>query len=314
MPLEPETAAVLDTLAKAGFKGQIAGMEEGRRGLEKISKMLGLAPVEVGSVEDRQVPIPIRIYKPLAPGVLPALVYFHGGGWVRGSIETHDSICRFLCKEAAAVVVSVEYRLAPENPFPAAVEDAHAAALWVVEHAAELGADPARVSVGGDSAGANLATVVCLLAPGKFSRQLLIYPATDHPSRTKLSLEENGSGYLLTKEVIFWFAAQYFQKASDRDDIRASPLLADLKGSPPALVITAEYDPIRDDGELYAARLQEAGVPVRLIRYPGTIHGFVSLAGAISLGKTALMEVAAALDSSASATSRPWRTLTTGFG
>jgi acetyl esterase len=309
MPLEPETAAVLETLAAAGFKGQIAGLEEGRRGLETISRMLGLPPVAVGAVEDRHIagpagPIPVRIYTPQAVGArpTPALVYFHGGGWVRGSIESHDSICRFLCKEAAAVVMSVGYRLAPEYPFPAAVEDACAAACWFAEHAAEFGADPARVAIGGDSAGGNLATVVCLLAPGRFWRQLLIYPATDHPARPHPSLEENGAGFLLTKEVIFWFAAQYFQKESDRDDFRGAPVLAslaDLRGLPPALVITAEYDPIRDDGELYAARMQECGVPVELVRYPGTIHGFVSLAGAISLGKTALFEVAAVMASSA---------------
>ncbi|MDQ1375382.1 MAG: acetyl esterase, partial [Actinomycetota bacterium] len=227
---------------------------------------------------------------------LPVLVFFHGGGFVIGDLDTHDQVCRQLANGSHAIVVAVDYRLAPEHPYPAAPDDCFAATTWIHEHATELGGDPTRMAVAGDSAGGNLAAVVAQEARDKggppLKAQILIYPATDlsmqHPSIT-----ENGEGYLLTKEGMDWFMGHY---APDVDDVRCSPLAAvDLSGLPPALVITAEFDPLRDEGEAYAAHLREAGVPVVLSRYDGMIHGFFQLGVLLDAGTKAVDEAARAL-------------------
>jgi acetyl esterase len=224
------------------------------------------------------------------------LVYFHGGGWVIGSIETHDALCRELTMEAGVVVVSVEYRLAPEHKFPAAADDAYAAVRWVAQHAAELGIDPARIGVGGDSAGGNLAAVVALqardLGGPPLALQLLIYPITCDDLGTP-SYVENAEGYMLTRADMAWFWSQYLSDPAQGDDPRVSPLRAgDLSGLPPAFILTAEYDPLRDEAEAYAARLEQAGVPVRMRRYDGMIHGFLRRLTLLDQGRVALDEVA----------------------
>jgi acetyl esterase len=258
----------------------------------------------VAHVEDRRVPvdgaeIPVRIYRPDGPMPLPVLIYFHGGGWVIGNIGTHDVLCRELANAAGCVVVSVDYRLAPEHRFPTAAEDCFAATRWVAAHAAGFGGDPGRVAVGGDSAGGNLSAVVAQLARDRggpaLAFQLLIYPATDAGCDTP-SHRENAHGYLLDAEGLRWFYGHYLAGPADRDDPRCSPLRArDFRGLPPALVVTAEYDPLRDEGEAYADRLRAAGVPVTLTRYPGMIHGFFAMGSVLAAGKQAVDEAARAL-------------------
>jgi acetyl esterase len=212
---------------------------------------------------------------------LPALVWFHGGGWVLGSIETEDHLCRLLCDDAQAVVVSVEYRLAPETKFPGAVDDCVAAWRWVTEHASELDIDPGRIAVGGDSAGGNLAAVIALVARHEGlpmpAYQLLVYPVTDYEFE-RPSMVDNATGYFLEAGGMRWFFDHYARTPDDHADWRMSPLRApDLAGLPPAIVITAEYDPLRDQGEAYGERLRDAGVPTEIMRAEGLFHGFFGL-------------------------------------
>lgn len=240
----------------------------------------------IGSVEDRAIPGPAsdmraRIYRPVSAGSCATLAFFHGGGFVVGSLDTHDALCRELCHQLGAVVVSVDYRLAPEHPFPAAPEDAYAATCWVAEHIAELGGRADRLVVAGDSAGGNLAAVVCLMARDRsgpaIAHQLLMYPVTDHSPETG-SRQAFATGYFLTQEMMTWFSGHYLQSSEDNRHPLAAPLhAADLAGLPPATVITAAFDPLRDEGEAYAEKLRAAGVPVTLRRVEGTIHGFLSM-------------------------------------
>ncbi|RIW28925.1 alpha/beta hydrolase [Bacillus salacetis] len=243
------------------------------------------AAEHVHKVEDRTLQgpesqLPIRIYTPEGDGPFPLVVFFHGGGFVYGDLESHDALCRGIVNASQQIVVAIEYRLAPENPFPAAVHDCHAAAKWVYENADELNGDPSRLSVAGDSAGANLATVVSMLAKEKgglsINKQVLIYPVTDSFNPEKYeSYRENGRGYFLTLENIGLFSKLYVQNEEFALHPHAAPMNAeDLSGLPSALVITAEYDPLRDEGEAYAGRMREAGVPVTLRREEGQIHGF----------------------------------------
>ncbi|MBK5289774.1 MAG: alpha/beta hydrolase, partial [Acidimicrobiia bacterium] len=220
------------------------------RGL--MNAMVLPSTIELPRVENAAVPgpagdIPIRLYRPEGAASKPVVVFFHGGGWVLGSLETHDATCRALAKEIDAVIVSVDYRLAPEHRFPAAVEDAYAALSWVHAHADELGGDPARLVVAGDSAGGNLAAVMAQLARESgpaLAAQLLIYPVTDHEF-TSRSMEDNAEGYFLTRDAMRWFYANYLTTAAEGDDARVSPLRApDLSGLPPAIVLTMEYDPL----------------------------------------------------------------------
>jgi acetyl esterase len=261
-----------------------------------------MARVEAVEVPGAAGPLPSRLY---VPGGLPAgtpaplLVYFHGGGWVVGDLDTHDGVCRFLAAAAGTTVLSIDYRLAPEHPFPAAVEDSWAAFNWAIANAAELAVDPNRIAVGGDSAGGNLAAVVSLLARAGGgampAMQLLIYPATDSADDTR-SRQLFSDGFLLTRGDMDYFEAHYLPVRSDADDPRVSVLRApDLSGLPPAYVATAGFDPLRDEGEAYALRMREAGVQVALRRHPGLIHSFANETAISRTSRGAMLEAAGAL-------------------
>ncbi|HEX6688549.1 MAG TPA: alpha/beta hydrolase [Solirubrobacterales bacterium] len=247
--------------------------------------------------------IPARFYEPPRIGIedRPLIVYFHGGGWTIGDLDTCDSVCRFLAVNVPAAVLSIDYRLAPEHPFPAAVEDAFAAYLWAAANTPRLGVDPGRIAVAGDSAGGNLAAAVSLLARDEEgpspAMQALIYPVTDAmgglPSRDVFA-----KGFLLTRADMDWFEDHYLPPASDHSDPRVSMLRADdLTGLPPAYVATAGFDPLRDEGEAYAARMQEAGVQVALRRHPGLIHGFANMTAFSPTAEAAMLELAGAIRS-----------------
>jgi len=265
-------------------------------------KTLGGTPEQVHSIETIRIPGPpgeiaIRIYTPNAPAPRPALVYFHGGGWVVCDLDTHDVPCTAIARRAGAVVVAVDYRLAPEHKFPAAVVDCYAATSWVAAHAGQLGIDPQRISVGGDSAGGNLAAVMSLKARDEsgpaIANQVMIYPVTDLSSFDTPSYHEFAEDHFLTKTEMEWFRGHYLASMDDARNPDASPLLAnDLRGLPPAVIITAECDPLRDEGYAYAQRLQEAGVPVTYTCYAGMIHPFFSLSGVISQAFDAIQQVA----------------------
>jgi acetyl esterase len=307
MPLNPQVKALLDQMyanpAPNLFEVPLA---DARAQSLAMMQSLGPQDVPIGKVEDRTMPGPagemrLRIYTPVAAGgaALPALVYFHGGGFVIGDIESYDSVCRALANESGARVISVDYRLAPENKFPAAVEDCFAAVKWIEANAMDLGIDPNRIAVGGDSAGGNLAAVICILARDegrlKLVFQLLIYPVTDCSSSTQ-SREDCARGYFLDEPTMTWFTSQYANSPEDYKDYRFSPLLAaSLKGLPPALVVTAGFDPLRDEGRAFADKLREAGGAVIYKDYEGLIHGFVNMAGVIDEARDAIKEMAAAL-------------------
>ncbi|HWA90749.1 MAG TPA: alpha/beta hydrolase [Rhizomicrobium sp.] len=269
------------------------------------SRLLGGKDTPIGSREDRKIPGPahdigVRVYTPLdaKDDLLPGLVFFHGGGFVIGDLETHDDLCRCLANGSGCRVVSVDYRLAPEHPFPAAVEDAYAATRHVAEHAAAFGI-AGEIAVGGDSAGGNLAAVVCQLAKESGPRiafQLLIYPVTQLGQAEMPSMRENAKGYFLERESMQWFTRMYCPDAAHRSDPRLSPLLAtDLGGLPPAYVATAGFDPLRDEGKAYADKLDAAGVPVTYVNYPGMIHGFFSMRGVIPKAREAVAAAAASV-------------------
>jgi acetyl esterase len=267
--------------ARDGFRNSIG-----------ILKNVGGIFEEVDSVREMTIPgpaeaIPARLYLPGKDKAYPLFILFHGGGWVIGDLETADNLARFICRRAECAVLSVDYRLAPEHCFPTAVEEAFAAVAWAVEHAAELSGDPRRVLVGGDSAGGNLAAVVAQMARDKgapkLAGQVLLYAGLDAANLDSPSYQEFGGQSLgLPKRDVEWFLDQYTPVLKERCNPLVSPLLEkDLQGLPPALVVTAEYDVLRDEGEAYARRLQEAGVPVKLMRCNGMIHGFLSLVGLI---------------------------------
>ncbi len=285
MPLDPIARLLLDQIAASRVPSlEVLPVAQARAVFEAMSR----SPADelaLARVENRRIPgpageIPVRIYTPEAKGPLPVLAFFHGGGWVIGSLDSHDALCRTLARAVPAIVVAVDYRLAPEHPFPAGVEDSYAALCWIAENAATFGGDPARLAVGGDSAGGNLSAAITLLARERggptIVHQLLIYPVTDLRGDSA-SIRENAEGYFLTRGLMIWFGNHYIA-AEHKLLPHASPLLApDLGGLPPATVITAEFDPLRDEGEAYAARLREYGVPVESTRYDGMIHGFITM-------------------------------------
>jgi acetyl esterase len=304
MPLDPQAQKLADALAALNLKPvEDSTPDEARESMR--SRTAALGPFEdVAAVTEHRVPvtggdIAVRVYSPGGPGPHPALVFYHGGGWVIGDLYTHDGICRSITNAAGCMVASVDYRLAPESRYPVAAEDSHAALRWVVENAARLGIDARRIAVGGDSAGGNLATVVALMARDRggpaLVQQTLIYPVTNHDLDTP-SYHENATGYVLTREGMRWFWRHYLAREEQGKEPYASPLLApSLAGLPPALVITAGCDPLRDEGEAYAARLRDAGVPVTLTRYEGIFHGFIRMTRLHDKAKAALDEVAGSL-------------------
>lgn len=290
MALDPQVQAVLEMVVKAGRPAYHTLLpKEARQLFLETRPAVTPTPPEIGRVrslmaETSHGSIPLRVYRPAGvPDAtrLPVYVYFHGGGWVIGDLNTHDVVCRQLTAASGASVVSVDYRLAPEYKFPAAADDAWAATQWVVGHAAELGLDADRLAVGGDSAGGNLAAVVALMARdagGPALRlQVLIYPVTDVMRETR-TYADFADGYMLTRDSMRWFIAHYLTSKDDARDWRVSPLRApSLAGLPPALIVTAGFDPLRDEGEMYAGRLRDAGNRVDYVCYGGMVHGFLGM-------------------------------------
>jgi acetyl esterase len=298
--MDPETKAVMDLLDAAYPCIEEHGAPVVRDALALVPRP---EPPDIHHVEDRLIPgpggdVPVRLYRP-REGVCPGIVYFHGGGWCIGDVDLYDWTCRALANGTGAVVASVDYRLAPEHAFPAAAEDCYAAAAWMHAEADVLAVDGRRLAVGGDSAGGNLAAVVSLMARDRegppLQFQLLVYPVINHSFDTD-SYRENATGYFLTRANMEWYWRSYLGDDGDGTNPYASPLQAsDLRGLPPALVITAEYDPLRDEGEAYGRRLQEAGVPTTISRYDGLFHGFFSLGALLPAARQAASEAEAAL-------------------
>jgi acetyl esterase len=308
--LASDMHALISLARLAGKKSYVDGLPpaqarvENRRGALAVSAYppIPMARVEALEVPARPSPVPARLYVPPGPppaAPAPLLIYFHGGGWVIGDLDTHDGLCRFLAAAAGTRVLSIDYRLSPEHPFPAAVEDCWAAFTWAAENAGALGIDPARIAVGGDSAGGNLAAVISLLARGAGGAmpalQLLIYPVTDSagelPSRRLFA-----EGFMLTKEDMDIFERHYLPPGTDAHDPRVSILeIENLSGLPPAYVATAGFDPLRDEGEAYALRMRAAGVQVALRRHPGLIHGFANDTAISRTARGAMLEAAGAL-------------------
>ena len=304
MPLDPQVKRLLEQMDRAN----IPSYEELSPKQARIQMLIGSKfsdrPPEVFGTEDRSIPgpggaIPVRVYRPCDDDNQPVVIFFHGGGWIMGNIETHDAYCRALTNATGMVVVSIDSRLAPEHKFPAGVEDAFAATRWIIENGSELGIDPRRIALAGDSAGGNLAAAVTLMNRDRLVPQpmfqVLIYPVTNYDFDTA-SYHENANGYHLTRRGMMWGWAHYLENAEDGHSPYASPLRADdLQDLPPALVITAQFDPLRDEGEAYAEKLRAHGVPVTLRRYDGMIHGFARRLGLLNRADVALHDVAVAL-------------------
>jgi acetyl esterase len=307
MSLDPHVKGLLDLIAASG-RPKIWQLTppEARQAFVALAQLADAKDVPIGKIENGALPgpagpLPFRIYTPVAATAPPlaGLVYFHGGGFVIGNLDTHEGFCRMLANESGCRVISVDYRLAPEHKFPAAVEDAYAATKWVAEHAATLGIDPNCIAVGGDSAGGNLAALVCQLAKKaggpKITLQVLFCAATDLPGKTE-SHRAFAEGYFLEAASIRWFMDQYRPSDMDLNDPRASPLrAADLAGLPPAHIHTAAFDPLRDEGKAYADRLERAGVKVRYTCHAGMVHHFYGMAGAIPYARTAMKNAGAAI-------------------
>ena len=304
MPLDPQAQKVVDALAALNLKPfRDSSPAEARESMR--SRTAALGPFEeVPAVADHRVPvtggeITVRVYKPAGMGPHPVLVFYHGGGWVIGDLYTHDGICRSIVNAAGCAVASVDYRLAPEFKYPVPVEDSYAGLLWVVANATRLGLDSARIAVGGDSAGGNLAAVMALLARDRrgprLLLQILVYPVTNYDFGTA-SYRENGTGFVLTTDDMRWFWRHYLSREEQGREMTASPIRAkSLADLPPALVITAGCDPLRDEGDAYAARLRDAGVAVTLTPYPGMFHGFLRMTRILDQSRVLLDEVAGAL-------------------
>ncbi|MEB3100501.1 alpha/beta hydrolase [Ferviditalea candida] len=306
MPLDPQAISFLNQLASLNAPPLPEMSPQQARGMNGVMKDLAGVPEPVAKAEEIPVPvdggeIAVRFYTPEREGRLPIFVYYHGGGWVLGNLDVVDAPMRTIANRVGCIVASVDYRLAPEFKFPVALEDCYRATCWVKENAARLNGDASRIAIGGDSAGGNMAAVVAQLAKQRKDLQLisqiLIYPVTHINSNTQ-SYREFSEGYFLSKADMDWFTNHYIRTGADAENVLLSPLLADdLSDLPPALVITAEYDPLRDEGEAYAARLKEAGVPVELTRYEGMMHGFVWMSGVMDKGRSAIEQVARSLRS-----------------
>lgn len=307
MPLDPLMKAFLDQLAaQPGPKTSELSAPEARATLVALMQFAGPKDVPIGKVVNTKAPgpggdIPLRNYAPVAAGgeALPTLVFYHGGGYVIGDLDTHDGLCRMFANEAGVRVIAVDYRLAPEHKFPAAVDDAWVSLKWIETNASELGVDANRLAVGGDSAGACLGAVMAQMAKErggpKLAFQLLMFPVTQVGSDTR-SMRENAEGYFLEKATLDWFFGHYLDEGADRNDTRLSPLLAkDLAGLPPAYVMTAGFDPLHDEGIAYADKLRAAGVPVTVADYPDLVHVFTWLQSVLPQAGEAVRAASAAL-------------------
>ena len=306
--LHPQTRALLDLMIERQIPPtHTLSVADARAAYRDRRSVTQPAPPDVAQIHDLQAAgphgsIPVRLYRPLGAAdteLLPVLVYYHGGGWTIGDLDTHDTLCRELANGAGCAVVAVDYRMGPEQRFPAAVDDCLAATRWVRQHAAELHLDAARLAVGGDSAGGNLAAVVSLIARDSgdlaVAFQLLIYPAVDQ-HRTAPSHAENGQGYLLTSDTMDYFTGHYIADPAQYADWRASPLLhPDLSRLPPALVITAGFDPLRDEGKAYAVALTAAGNRASYLCFDRQIHGFIVMGKVLDEANTAVAVCAAEL-------------------
>jgi acetyl esterase len=299
MPLHPQAKFITDFVASLGHKPFEDDTPQNAR--ETRAAMQAPSTVPIHKMTDIDAGgVPARLYKPNDEPNLPLLVYYHGGGWVLGSVESHDSVCRAICMQAPCAVLSVDYRLAPEHPFPTPLVDCVNATRWAHLNASSIGCDPARIAIGGDSAGGNIAAAIANMQVIPATYQLLIYPVTDcnlgHPSH-----RENKDGPFLTHAGMKWFVQHYVSDGgASLDDPRLSPLFesdANLAAVPPTCVITAEFDPLRDEGDAYAAKLASLGVPVSHIRFSGQFHGFVSLADFVDDGKAAISMSASLLRS-----------------
>jgi len=301
MAVHPQVQALLERMSQAPMPELDSLTPEALRSMMDQPMAQG-EPEPVAGVEERTIPgpageLPVRIYRPEGPGPHRLLVFFHGGGWVVGTLDTHDGLARALCNAASAVVVSVAYRLAPEHPFPAAPEDCYAATRWAAEHAGEWHARADSLAVAGDSAGAALAAVVCQMSADRqgpeLACQLLLYPVADHDFDTP-SYRDNGEGYFLTRSMMEWFWSQYLGgDASLAEAAYCAPLRRhSLAGLPPAMVVTAEYDPLRDEGDRYAQALAAAGVAVEHRCREGMIHGFASFLDLVDAARETVAELA----------------------
>ncbi len=297
MPLHPQVSFLLDMMASMGDPPMEESTPDEVRARNAARQLPSTEPIH--HVRDLDAGgVPARLYRPNDAEGLGLLVYFHGGGWVFGNLESHDAACRSLANRSGHAVLSIDYRLAPEHPFPAPLEDAVTATRWAHANAASLGCNPDRLAVGGDSAGGNLAAVVAQLGPVPLVHQLLVYPVTDC-TRSTQSYADNGTNYLLTSDLMGWFIDHYLSgDHGSPADPRVSPLFASdevIAATPPALVITAEFDPLRDEGDAYAAKLAHLGVPTSHVRFSGMCHAFFTLADFVDDGKNANALAAASL-------------------
>jgi acetyl esterase len=308
MPLHPQAQAIITGLESMGLPPfETFSLEEGRQVIQTLASFM--VPTEdVASVVDTAAlgpeddDIPLRIFTPEGEGqgLRPGILYFHGGGFSTGGIDLIDPLCRVLANRSGCAVIAVGYRLAPEHPYPAAVTDAYVVTAWVAANGHHFGIDGTRLALMGDSAGANLATVTCMVLRDKaeeieIALQVLIYPVTDLEHHETPSYKENGEGYLLTNGMMSWFRGHYLAGCEDKaGEPYCSPMhMAKLDGLPPAIIVTAEYDPLRDEGEAYGGRLEADGVPADVRREDGMIHGFFWMGGAIDRGRELLDELGA---------------------
>ena len=300
--MDPKAQIVGEFVKSIRVPGYFPPLPELRQQLRTMVMLMDEPAPALPRIEDIRIPgpageIPARVYAPsTGPTALPMVTYFHGGGWVQGDLETHHGLCARLARHAEAVVVAIDYRLAPEHKFPAAAEDCFAAYTWLRAHGGDLGGDATRVAVAGDSAGGNLSAVVSQLAASAGvpvpTCQALIYPAVDFSLDTE-SHRDFIDGHVIPRDRIAWYSEQYLRSESDKVDLRASPLrTASLAGQPPAIIVTAGFDPLRDEGHAYAEKLRQAGVDVVYREYPGQIHAFVSLTKAIPQGMACTLEIA----------------------
>ena len=305
MPLDPQAQKVMDQIAALGLPPNHT-VSPGEARANMLARPRAAGP-EVAKVANQTIPngdyqVPVRIYTPAGSGPFPILCWFHGGGWVIGNLETADATARHLAVKSECVVVSVDYRLAPESKFPVPFDDCYAATEWAAHNAAALNGDPDRIAVGGDSAGGNLAAAVALASRDRrgpsLSFQLLVYPVTARDYQTG-SYQKNAEGYMLTRDAMQWYWDHYLANDADASNPYAAPLAAaDLSGLPPALVITAEFDPLCDEGEAYAGMLKAAGNDATASRYDGMIHGFFGMYGVVDKAEQAVAEASAALSQS----------------